>query len=70
MVKIRLLIIGIIIGFLFSSIINYIYNNESTTLTFDIKDKYERNGGCYILIEKEVTPENYIGYDIGDEFEL
>lgn len=31
--------------------------------------KHEHNGKCYIQTWIEVTPEKYIGLDIGDEYE-
>lgn len=33
-----------------------------------IVDKYEAEGKCYIQTWIEITPEEYIGYDIGDEY--
>lgn len=33
-----------------------------------IVDKYEADGKCYIQTWIEITPEEYIGYDIGDEY--
>lgn len=36
--------------------------------TYPIVDKYEHNGKCYLAIEVEISPEEYIGYDIGDEY--
>ena len=35
---------------------------------YPIVDKYEHNGKHYIAIEREVTPEEYIGYDVGDDY--
>ena len=37
--------------------------------TMQIVDKYEANGKCYIQTWIEITPEEYIGYDVGDEYE-
>ena len=36
--------------------------------TMQIVDKYEADGKCYIQTWIEITPEEYIGYDIGDEY--
>lgn len=36
--------------------------------TRQIVDKYEADGKCYIQTWIEITPEEYIGYDIGDEY--
>lgn len=38
-------------------------------ITCPIVDKYEYEDQCYLQIEMEVSPEEYIGYDIGDEYE-
>lgn len=37
--------------------------------TYPIVDKYEHNGKCYVEIVVEISPEEYIGYDVGDEYE-
>ena len=42
---------------------------KSEPTTYPIVDKYEHNGKCYLAIEIEVSPEEYIGYDVGDEYE-
>lgn len=34
-----------------------------------VTDRYEAKGKCYIQTWIEVTPEEYIGLDIGDEYE-
>ena len=35
-----------------------------------VTDKAEFNGRCYVQTWVEVTPEDYIGLDVGDEFEV
>lgn len=60
------LLIAIVSGFFF-------YNEEkkkTSGITGQITDKYEVDNKCYILLEIETTPENYIGLDIGDEYEI
>lgn len=37
--------------------------------TYPIVDKYEHDGKCYVEIVVEISPEEYIGYDVGDEYE-
>jgi len=44
--------------------ISYLIPNNSGMII----DKYERNNNCYLVIE--VTPEEYIGYEIGDNYEM
>lgn len=34
----------------------------------EIDNKFEVNGKCYLEVGIEVTPEEYIGYDIGDDY--
>lgn len=36
--------------------------------SMQVTDKYEMDGKCYIQTWIEITPEEYIGYDIGDEY--
>lgn len=35
---------------------------------YAVTDKAEYDGKCYLAIEVEISPEEYIGYDIGDEY--
>lgn len=42
--------------------------SKSEPTTYPIVDKYEHGGKCYLAIEVEISPEEYIGYDIGDEY--
>lgn len=41
---------------------------QSEPTAYPIVDKYEHDGKCYLAIEIEISPEEYIGYDIGDEY--
>ena len=43
---------------------------QSEPTTYPIVDKYEHGGKCYLAIEIEISPEEYIGLDVGDEFEV
>lgn len=42
--------------------------SKSEPTTYPIVDKYEHDGKHYIAIEREVTPEEYIGFDVGDDY--
>lgn len=42
---------------------------QSEPTAYPIVDKYEHDGKCYVEIVVEITPEEYIGYDVGDEYE-
>ena len=35
---------------------------------WEISGKYEVNGKCFVEVWHEVTPEEYIGLDVGDEY--
>ena len=35
---------------------------------YEIWDKGEYNGKCFVAVWHEVSPEEYIGLDIGDEY--
>lgn len=37
---------------------------------YPIVDKYEVKDKHYLVLSVEVTPEEYIGYDIGDDYEV
>lgn len=37
---------------------------------YEIWDKCENNGRYFVEVWVEVTPEEYIGLDIGDEYEV
>ena len=63
---IALAIIGFITGGLIAYMVAMIVKPEAKT--YPIVDKYEHNGKHYIAIEREVTPEEYIGYDVGDDY--
>lgn len=41
---------------------------ESNPKPSQVEAKYERDGRCFVEIWVEVTPEEYIGLDVGDEF--
>lgn len=41
-----------------------------TPVPSQVGDKVEKDGRCYVSVWVEVTPEEYIGLDIGDEYEI
>lgn len=43
---------------------------EPSPVEGQVNDKYENDGRCYVQTWVEVTPEDYIGLDVGDEFEV
>ena len=43
---------------------------ERVPIPSQVEDKFERDGRCFVEIWVEVTPEEYIGLDIGDEYEI
>lgn len=43
---------------------------ENKPEPYQITNKCEENGKCYIETWIEVTPEEYIGLDVGDEYQI
>ena len=68
MKKVSLILIGIILGFLMYGAIDLV--SDEAYMPCEITDKYEHNGKQYIGIAVEITPEEYIGLDIGDEYRI
>lgn len=50
-------------------LITFIVIKQSDPQNYPIVDKYEHDGKCYVEIVVEISPEEYIGYDVGDEYE-
>lgn len=65
--KIACVIIGIVL-IIHSFIIMEMICNCGKPVPYQVTNKNEYNGKCYVEIWVEVTPEDYIGLDIGDEF--
>ena len=40
----------------------------SKPASYEITDKYEFNGHYYVNVQIEISENDYIGYDIGDEY--
>lgn len=66
MKKVVLIAIVIIIGALVNGLVDYL--NQPAKQAYTIIDKYEIMDNCFIAVEVEVAPEEFIGYDIGDEY--
>lgn len=43
---------------------------EESPCPYQVTDKDEFGGRCYVQTWIEVTPEDYIGLEVGDEFEV
>lgn len=43
---------------------------KETPRPYQVTDKNEFGGRCYVQTWIEVTPEDYIGLEVGDEFEV
>lgn len=43
---------------------------KETPRPYQVTDKDEFGGRCYVQTWIEVTPEDYIGLEVGDEFEV
>lgn len=44
--------------------------SEESPRPYQVTDKDEFGGRCYVQTWVEVTPEDYIGLEVGDEFEV
>ena len=48
--------------------IELLKKDATTPEPWEISGKYETNGKCFVEVWHEVTPEEYIGLDVGDEY--
>ena len=65
------IIAGLFIALISICIVLFIFEkNTATPAPWEISDKCEVDGKCYVQVWHEVTPEEYIGLDIGDEYQL
>lgn len=67
MVKIMLGICIVYHLFAAALVINY-YRKEPAS--YQVVDKSEHDGKCYVELVVEVDPMDYIGIDIGDEYSI
>lgn len=58
--------IGIVIGIVLCALLSILAPTK--TAEHEVVGKYEKDGKCYISVEVEISPEDYIGYDIGDNY--
>lgn len=61
--KVRLFFLGILLMMVL------IACKQESSVKGEVVNKVESNGRYYLEIGVEVTPEEYIGYDVGDEYE-
>ena len=65
------IIAGLFIALISICIVIFISDKNTTTpAPWEISGKCEVDGKCYVQVWHEVTPEEYIGLDIGDEYQL
>lgn len=66
--------IGLILVFLGGAVFGFGFRNsfvpETAPRPYQVTDKDEFGGRCYVQTWIEVTPEDYIGLEVGDEFEV
>ena len=67
MSKITAFCLGVIVACL---IIRIALSLCTDTTVVEVLEKYEYGGKCYIETWIEVTPKEYIGLDIGDDYML
>ena len=65
-----LLLVGIMMIFIGGFIIGRSTVPKETPRPYQVTDKNEFGGRCYVQTWIEVTPEDYIGLEVGDEFEV
>lgn len=68
MAKIRWIILGMLIGYLLCAGISYIFKEPIVENSALIVDKIEKGENHILILQKKVTPEEFIGYDIGDNY--
>ena len=65
--KARILYVVILLTILFAAL-HFLGQPEESQMVGEIVNKYEENGKCFVEVQIEITPEEYIGYDIGDDY--
>lgn len=68
MAKIRWIILGILIGYLLCAGISYISKEPIAESPALVVDKVEKGENHILILQKKVTPEEFIGYDAGDYY--
>lgn len=64
-INVVLFFIAVVIAFTTAHIVG---RKQPTTQAYPIIDKYEIKDKHYIAVEVEVSPEEYIGYEVGDDY--
>ncbi len=65
--KAYILYVAIVLTILFTAL-HFLGQSEESQPVGRVVNKYEEDGKCLIEIQIEITPEEYIGYDIGDNY--
>ena len=67
MKEVILIMVGALLGYLFAGLLLL---EKEELRPYEVVDKYDQAGRCYVETWVEVSPEDYIGLDIGDEFTM
>lgn len=65
--KAYILYVVVLLAVLFAAL-HFLGQSEESQAVGRIVNKYEKDGKCFVEVQIEITPEEYIGYDIGDEY--
>lgn len=63
------LYVVILLAILFTAL-HFLGQSEESQVVGGIVNKYEKDGKCFVEVQVEVFPEEYIGYDVGDEYTI
>lgn len=65
--KAYILYVIVLLAVLFTALY-FLGQSEESQPVGGIVNKYEEDGKCFVEVQVEITPEEYIGYDIGDDY--
>lgn len=65
--KAYILYVVVLLAILFAAL-HFLSQSEESQTVWRIVNKYEKDGKCFVEVQIEISPEEYIGYDIGDDY--
>lgn len=65
--KAYILYVVVLLAVLFAAL-HFLGQSEESQTVGGIVNKYEEDGKCFVEVQIEISPEKYIGYDIGDDY--
>lgn len=70
MIDIKSRLMSLFVGLLVGLAAGTVSNLMEDAQPYYVTDKDEFSGHCYVQTWVEVSPEDYIGLEVGDEFEV